>query len=67
VFAANFAKIGLACADSDLAALIRAVIIFGVHGALLCDIGKCSNPFERSGKAWLFLVRWSFGYAISGR
>ena len=53
---AIFAKIGLAGVDSDLATLIRTVIIFGVLGVFVQATGKWSNPFELPGKTWLFLV-----------
>lgn len=53
---AIFAKIGLAGVDSDLATLIRTVVIFGVLGAFVMATGKWSNPFELSGRTWLFLV-----------
>ncbi len=53
---AIFAKIGLAGVDSDLATLIRTVIIFGVLASFVYATGKWSNPFELSGKTWLFLV-----------
>jgi bacterial/archaeal transporter family protein len=53
---AIFAKIGLAGVDSDLATLIRTVIIFGVLGGFVYVTGKWSNPFDLSGKTWLFLV-----------
>lgn len=53
---AIFAKVGLAGVDSDLATLIRTVIIFGVLGSFVYATGKWSNPFELSGKTWLFLV-----------
>ena len=53
---AIFAKIGLAGVDSDLATLIRTVVIFGVLSAFVCATGKWSNPLELSGKTWLFLV-----------
>jgi transporter family protein len=59
VFAAMtaiFAKIGLAGVDSDLATLIRTVVIFGVLAAFVYATGKWANPFELSGKTWLFLV-----------
>ena len=59
VFAAMtaiFAKIGLAGVDSDLATLIRTVVIFGVLAAFVYATGKWTNPFELSGKTWLFLV-----------
>jgi bacterial/archaeal transporter family protein len=54
--AAIFAKIGLAGVDSDLATLIRTVIIFGVLGTFVYATGKWSNPFDLSGKTWLFLL-----------
>ena len=53
---AIFAKIGLAGVDSDLATLIRTVIIFGVLGAFVYATGKWTNPLEISSKTWLFLV-----------
>ena len=53
---AIFAKIGLAGVDSDLATLIRTVVIFVVLGAFVYAAGKWSNPFELSRKTWLFLV-----------
>ena len=53
---AIFAKIGLAGVDSDLATLIRTVVIFGVLGTFVYATGKWSNPFELSRKTWLFLV-----------
>ena len=53
---AIFAKIGLAGVDSDLATLIRTgVILLGLSGFVVCA-GKWSNPFQLSGKTWLFLV-----------
>lgn len=59
VFAAMtaiFAKIGLAEVDSDLATLIRTVVIFAVLAAFVYATGKWTNPFDLSGKTWLFLV-----------
>lgn len=53
---AIFAKIGLASADSDIATLIRTVIIFGVLSAFVSATGKWSNPFELPGKTRLFHV-----------
>ena len=49
VFAAMtaiFAKIGLAGVDSDLATLIRTVVIFAVLAAFVYATGKWTNPFE---------------------
>jgi len=58
VFAAMtaiFAKIGIRGVDSDLATLIRTSIIIVVLSAFVWFTGKWSNPFELSGKTWLFL------------
>lgn len=56
LFWAVFAKMGLAGVDSDLATLMRTVVIFGVLGAFVHATGKWSSPFELSGKTWRFLV-----------
>jgi transporter family protein len=53
---AIFAKIGLAGVNSDMATLIRTVVIFGLLGAFVFATGKWMDPFELSGKTWLFLV-----------
>jgi bacterial/archaeal transporter family protein len=53
---AIFAKIGLAGVDSDLATLIRTVVILVVLSGFVAFAGKWSNPFQLSGKTWLFLV-----------
>ena len=53
---AIFAKLGLAGVDSDMATLIRTVIIFGVLGAFVGATGKWMNPFALSPRTWLFLV-----------
>jgi transporter family protein len=50
------AKIGLAGADSDLATLLRTVVIITVLGVIVGSTGKWSSPFDLSGKTWLFLV-----------
>ena len=52
---AIFAKIGIRGVDSDLATLIRTVIIVFVLGAFVWFAGKWSNPFALSSKTWLFL------------
>jgi transporter family protein len=52
---AIFAKVGIQGVDSDLATLIRTAIIIVVLSAFVCFAGKWSNPFELSGKTWLFL------------
>jgi transporter family protein len=51
-----FAKVGLKGVDSDLATLIRTVVIVFVLGAFVAFTGKWSDPFALSGQTWLFLV-----------
>jgi len=53
---AIFAKIGLAGVDSDLATLIRTVVILFVLAGFVYFAGKWSNPFVLSRKTWSFLV-----------
>jgi bacterial/archaeal transporter family protein len=53
---AIFAKIGLEGVDSDLATLVRTVVIMAVLAAFVYLTGKWSNPFELSSRTWLFLV-----------
>ncbi|MGB7478871.1 MAG: EamA family transporter [Burkholderiaceae bacterium] len=53
---AIFAKIGLEGVDSDLATLVRTVVILIVLTAFVLWAGKWSNPLSLSGKTWLFLV-----------
>jgi transporter family protein len=52
---AIFAKIGIQGVDSDLATLVRTVIIIIVLSAFVAYAGKWANPFELSAKTWLFL------------
>jgi transporter family protein len=53
---AIFAKIGIQGVDSDLATLIRTVIIMVVLAAFVAYAGKWSSPLQLSTKTWLFLV-----------
>ena len=53
---AIFAKIGLDGVDSDLATLLRTIIIFVVLSSWVYFMGKWSNPLALSGKSILFLV-----------
>ena len=53
---AIFAKIGLEGIDSDLATLVRTVVIFVVLAAFVVLTGKWSNPLALQSKTWLFLV-----------
>jgi bacterial/archaeal transporter family protein len=54
-FTAIFAKIGIQGVDSDLATLVRTVIIACVLSGFIWVTGKWSNPLELSAKTWLFL------------
>ena len=53
---AVFAKIGIRGVDSDLATLIRTVVIVFVLGLFVWLTGKWSNPFQLSTKTWTFLT-----------
>ena len=46
----------MAGVDSDLATLIRTVVIFVVLATFVYATGKWTNPFELTWKTWLFLV-----------
>src|SRR5689334_19850509 len=52
---AIFAKIGIQGVDSDLATLIRTVLITLVLSGFVWFAGKWTNPFTLSSKTWLFL------------
>ncbi|NYT23257.1 EamA family transporter [Alcaligenaceae bacterium] len=52
---AIFAKVGVQGVDSDLATLIRTVIILVILGAFVWGMGKWSNPFTLPLKTWVFL------------
>ena len=53
---AIFAKIGIQGVDSDLATLIRTVVILFVLAAFVWLTGKWSNPMDLSRKTLLFLL-----------
>ncbi len=53
---AIFAKIGLEEVDSDLATLVRTVIIVFVLGAFVWLAGKWTNPLALSGRTLTFLA-----------
>jgi transporter family protein len=53
---AIFAKIGIRDVDSDLATLIRTVVIIVLLAAFVPITGKWSNPLALSAKTWTFLV-----------
>ena len=52
---AIFAKVGIQGVDSDLATLVRTIIIVFVLAAFVWFAGKWSNPLALSSKTWLFL------------
>lgn len=52
---AIFSKIGIQGVDSDLATLIRTVIVAFVLSGFIWFAGKWSNPFALSAHTWLFL------------
>jgi len=53
---AIFAKVGLEGVDSDLATLVRTVVILVVLAGFVYVTGKWSNPTPLASKTWLFLV-----------
>lgn len=53
---AIFAKVGIRGVDSDLATLVRTVIVVFVLTAFVWLTGKWSNPFALSSRTWLFLT-----------
>lgn len=52
---AIFAKVGVQGVDSDLATLIRTLIILVVLCAFVVGMGKWSNPFTLPARTWVFL------------
>ncbi len=52
---AIFAKIGIKGVDSDLATLVRTVIITFILSGFIWFTGKWSNPLLMSAKTWIFL------------
>jgi transporter family protein len=52
---AIFAKVGIRGVDSDLATLVRTMIIVVALSAFVWYAGKWSNPFALPAKTWLFL------------
>lgn len=53
---AIFAKLGLAGIDSDMATLVRVVIILGVLGMFVMATGKWIDPRTLAPRTWLFLA-----------
>ncbi len=52
---AIFAKVGVQGVDSDLATLIRTMVIIVVLSLFIAFTGKWTNPFALPGRTWLFL------------
>lgn len=52
---AIFAKIGIEGVDSDLATLLRTVLIGTVLAVIVAAMGKWSNPLELPRRTWVFL------------
>jgi transporter family protein len=53
---AIFAKLGLAGIDSDMATLVRVVIIFAVLGLFVFATGKWMDPRTLSASTWTYLT-----------
>jgi transporter family protein len=53
---AIFAKLGLSGIDSDMATLVRVVIIFAVLAAFVAATGKWVDPRTLSPRTWTFLA-----------
>jgi len=62
---AIFAKVGVQGVDSDLATLIRTVVILVVLSAFVGLSGKWSNPFALSSKTLTFLTLSSLATGAS--
>lgn len=53
---AIFAKVGIQGVDSDLATLVRTVVIVVVLAAFVAYAGKWRNPLALPTRTWVFLV-----------
>lgn len=53
---AIFAKIGIQGVNSDLATLVRTVVVVFVLAAFVWLTGRWSDPFLLPSKTWLFLI-----------
>ena len=62
---AIFAKIGVEGINSDLATLIRTVIVLASLSLILFATGQFSNPGPISGRSWLFLLLSGLGTGAS--
>jgi transporter family protein len=62
---AIFAKVGVEGINSDLATLIRTVIVLVTLSLILLAAGPLSNPGPISPKSWIFLVLSGLGTGAS--
>ncbi len=62
---AIFAKVGVEDINSDLATLIRTVIVLAALSLVLYATGKLSHPGPISAKTWLFLLLSGLGTGAS--
>ena len=62
---AIFAKVGVEGINSDLATLIRTVIVLVTLSLILFATGQFSNPGPISTKSWLFLLLSGLGTGAS--
>ncbi|WP_298378300.1 EamA family transporter [uncultured Bradyrhizobium sp.] len=62
---AIFAKVGVEGINSDLATLIRTVIVLITLSAILFATGQFTQPGPISGKSWLFLLLSGLGTGAS--
>ncbi len=62
---AIFAKIGVEGINSDLATLIRTVIVLITLSLILLATGQLSNPGVISAKSWIFLILSALGTGAS--
>lgn len=62
---AIFAKIGVSGVDSDLATLIRTIVISLVLAAILMSLGKIKGVGSIAPRAWLFLILSAFATGAS--
>ncbi len=53
---AIFAKVGVENVNSDLATLIRTVVIFVTLALILAAIGELKRPEALSARTWIFLI-----------